>query len=316
MRVLVTGAGGQLGREVVELCSSAGDEVVATDQRTLDVADRDEVLQVVAAAPDAIVHAGAWTNVDGCETDPDQAYRVNALGTRHVAEAARMVGARVCYVSTDYVFDGTGDRPYHEWDATNPVSVYGRSKLAGETVLAPGDTVVRTSWVCGRYGRNFVKTILDRAAQGQPLRVVDDQHGCPTFADDLAGMIRRLVVARLPGVFHVTNQGPTTWYRFARDAVEAAGFDPSLVTPITTAEMQPPRPAPRPAYSVLDNAALRLSGIPLLPDHHEPLERLAKELAAHGDPSGPLSGKQGPSGPLSGKQGPSGPLSGQQGVPG
>jgi dTDP-4-dehydrorhamnose reductase len=281
MRVLVTGAGGQLGREVVETCTAAGDDVVACVRATLDVADRDQVLQVVgAAAPEVIVHAGAYTNVDGCETDPDQAYAVNALGTRHVAEGARMVGAHVCYVSTDYVFDGSGATPYREWDAPNPLSVYGRSKLAGEAVLGPADTVVRTSWVCGRYGRNFVRTILAKAALAEPLRVVDDQHGCPTFADDLAAMIRRLAVARLPGVFHVTNQGATTWYRFARDAVEAAGLDPSLVTPIATAEMQPPRPAPRPANSVLDNAALRLSGLPLLADHHEPLERLVKELIA------------------------------------
>ncbi len=283
MRVLVTGAGGQLGRDVVDGCSAAGDEVIACDRATLDVSDRERVLQVIAAAaPDAVVHAGAWTNVDGCETDPDRAYAVNALGTRHVAEAARMVGARVCYVSTDYVFDGTGTRPYHEWDATNPLSVYGRSKLAGEGVLGPADTVVRTSWVCGRHGRNFVRTILTRAAQGQHLTVVDDQHGCPTFTEDLAAMIRTLVVARRPGVFHVTNQGATTWYRLARDAVELAGFDPALVTPIATAELQPPRPAPRPANSVLDNAALRLSGVPLLADHHEPLERLVKELVASG----------------------------------
>jgi dTDP-4-dehydrorhamnose reductase len=283
MRVLVTGAAGQLGRDLVDACSAAGDDVVACDHATLDVGDRDRVLQVVnAAAPDAIVHAGAWTNVDGCETEPDRAYRVNALGTRHVAEAARLAGAHLCYVSTDYVFDGTADRPYREWDTTNPVSVYGRSKLAGEAVLAPGDAVVRTSWVCGRHGRNFVKTILGRAAGGHPLTVVVDQHGCPTFTEDLAAMIRTLVVARLPGVFHVTNQGPTTWYQFARDAVEAAGLDPSLVSPVPTSAMQPPRPAPRPAYSVLDNAALRLSGLPLLADHHEPLERLAKELVASG----------------------------------
>jgi dTDP-4-dehydrorhamnose reductase len=284
MRLLVTGAGGQLGREVVGVCTAAGDEVVACDHAALDVSDRDQVLQVVAAAsPEAVIHAGARTDVDGCETDPDRAYAVNALGTRHVAEAARMVSATVCYVSTDYVFDGRGERPYHEWDATNPVSVYGRSKLGGETALGPQDTVVRTSWVCGRHGRNFIRTILSRAATGQPLTVVDDQHGCPTFAEDLAVMIRRLVVARLPGLFHVTNQGATTWYRFARDAVEAAGLDTALVTPITTAQLQPPRPAPRPANSVLDNAALRLSGLGLLADHHEPLERLAKELMASGE---------------------------------
>jgi dTDP-4-dehydrorhamnose reductase len=292
MRLLVTGAGGQLGRDVVDVCTAAGDEVVACDHAALDVSDREQVLQVVAAAaPDAVVHAGAWTDVDGCENDPDRAYAVNALGTRHVAEAARMVGARVCYLSTDYVFDGRGERPYHEWDATNPLSVYGRSKLGGEAALGPQDTVVRTSWVCGRHGRNFVRTILGRAAQGQRLTVVDDQHGCPTFTEDLAVMVRRLLVARLPGLFHVTNQGATTWFRLARDAVEAAGFDTGLVTPITTAQMRPPRPAPRPANSVLDNAALRLSGLGLLPDHHEPLERLAKELVSLG-PSGPLSGQQ------------------------
>ena len=284
MRLLVTGAGGQLGRDVVDVCTAAGDEVIACDHAALDVSDRDRALQVVvAAAPDAVIHAGAWTNVDGCETDPDRAFAVNALGTRHVAEAARMAGARVCYVSSDYVFDGRGDRPVNEWDDPNPLSVYGRSKLAGEAVLGPDDIVVRTSWVCGRHGRNFLRTILGRAAQGQGLTVVDDQHGCPTFTEDLAGMIRTLVVARRPGVFHVTNQGATTWFRFARDAVEVAGFDTDLVTPISTAQLQPPRPAPRPAYSVLDNAALRLSGVPLLPDHHEPLERLVKELVASGE---------------------------------
>jgi len=279
MRVLVTGGAGQLGRELVAAFTVAGDDVTSADASTFDLVDRDGALQVIGAVvPDAVVHAGAWTDVDGCEREPDRAYAVNAMGTRHVAEAARFCGARVCYVSTDYVFDGTAKEPYREWDATNPVSVYGRSKLAGESVLSPADTVVRTSWVCGQYGKNFVKTILDRALDGQRLTVVDDQHGCPTFADDLAGMIRRLVVSRLPGVFHVTNQGATTWYRFARDIVEAAGLDAELVQPITTAEMQPPRPAPRPASSVLDNGALRLSGIPLLDDHHEPLQRLVKEL--------------------------------------
>ncbi|MEA2686645.1 MAG: dTDP-4-dehydrorhamnose reductase [Actinomycetota bacterium] len=282
MRVLVTGAGGQLGREVVDVFSGfSHHEVLACPHAVLDVGDRDACMQVIGSfAPDAVVHGAAWTNVDGCESDPDRAWRVNALGTRHVAEAARLVGARVCYVSTDYVFDGTAGRPYNEWDSTNPLSVYGRSKLAGEGALGPDETIVRTSWVCGRHGRNFVKTVLGLVSAGTPMKVVDDQHGCPTFADDLAGMIYRLVVGRRPGLFHVTNQGPTTWYRLATAIVAAAGLDPSLVTPITTAEMQPPRPAPRPAHSVLDNTALRLSGIPLLDDHHVPLERLVKELQA------------------------------------
>jgi dTDP-4-dehydrorhamnose reductase len=281
--VLITGAGGQLGRELVEAFSDERSDVVACDHATLDVSNRERALQVLGQArPDVVVHAAAWTDVDGCQGDPDRAYRVNALGTRHVAEAARLVGSRVCYVSSDYVFDGTAGRPYNEWDAPNPLSVYGRSKLGGEAELSGEDTVVRTSWVCGRHGRNFVKTVLSRAAAGDTLRVVDDQFGCPTFADDLAGMVRRLVVSRLPGVYHVTNQGPTSWYQFACDALAVAGLDPSLVSPISSRDLDPPRAAARPQNSVLDNAALRLSGLPLLSDHHEPLARLVslvKEMA-------------------------------------
>ncbi|MDP9404643.1 MAG: dTDP-4-dehydrorhamnose reductase [Actinomycetota bacterium] len=281
MRVLITGAEGQVGRELVEAFEGhAVDGVVATGRRQLDVADRDSVLQAICSVrPDAVVHAAAWTDVDGCEGDPGRALQVNALGTRHVAEAARLAGARLCYLSTDYVFAGDAATPYTEWDQTGPRSVYGRSKLGGERELGPDATIVRTSWVCGRHGRNFVRTILAAAAERDELAVVDDQHGCPTFADDLAAMIVRLVVSRLPGTFHVTNQGATTWYGLATAALEAAGLDPAKVKPIATADLDPPRPAPRPAWSVLDNAALRLCGIPLLPDFHEPLERLVKQVA-------------------------------------
>jgi dTDP-4-dehydrorhamnose reductase len=279
VRVLITGAGGQLGHDLVG--AFAGHDAVAATHGELDVADRDAVLATITQArPDAVVHAGAWTDVDGCETDPDRAFRTNALGTRHVVEGARLVGARVCYVSTDYVFDGTGDRPWVEWDEPAPLSVYGRSKLGGERELDPGATVVRTSWVCGAHGRNFVKTMLRAAAERDELTVVDDQHGCPTFTSDLAAAIRQLVVSRRPGLFHVTNQGVTSWYGFARAVFAAAGHDPDRVLPISTAELQPPRPAPRPANSVLDNAALRLSGLPLLSDWHEPLERMVKELTS------------------------------------
>lgn len=282
MRVLVTGAGGQVGRELVDaFAAHAGHEVIATGREQLDVADRDSVLQAVCSLqPDAVVHAAAWTDVDGCEGDAGRALRVNALGTRHVAEGARLAGARLCYLSTDYVFPGDATSPYTEWDATGPRSVYGRSKLGGERELGPEATVVRTSWVCGRHGRNFVRTILAAAAERDELTVVDDQHGCPTFADDLAAMIVRLVVSRLPGTFHVTNQGATTWFGLATAALEAAGMNTAKLKPIATTDLDPPRPAPRPAWSVLDNAALRLSGIPLLPDFHEPLERLVKHLTA------------------------------------
>jgi dTDP-4-dehydrorhamnose reductase len=283
VRVLVTGATGQLGTDVVaQFCRAGVHEVTGVGRDILDVGDRDVVHQVIGALrPDLVVHAAAWTAVDACESDPDRAWRVNALGSRHVAEASRDCGAHIVYVSTDYVFDGTKPDPYLEWDEPSPRSTYGRSKLAGErevTAVAPGATVVRTSWVCGVHGSNMLKTVL-RLAQGrEPLFFVDDQRGCPTFTDDLSAMLYRLGVGRRPGLFHVTNQGPTTWYRFVRDILAAAGHDPGRVSPITTAELVPPRPAPRPANSVLDNAALRLSGLPLLPDHREALARTVAAL--------------------------------------
>jgi dTDP-4-dehydrorhamnose reductase len=288
MRILITGAGGQLGRDLATALRGGRAEVVAAGHHQLDVADRDAVLQAITGTrPTHIIHAAAWTAVDACESEPDRAFRVNALGTRHVAEGAALADAHLVYVSTDYVFDGTAGPPggYREWDTTNPLSVYGRSKLGGEheaRALRPGATIVRTSWVCGAHGANMVKTVL-RLARAQPhraLRFVDDQHGCPTFTEDLAGMIVRLATARLPGLFHVTNQGATTWYQFARDILAAAGQDADRVQPVATRDLEPKRPAPRPANSVLDNAALRYHGIPLLDDHHVPLERLVKELGA------------------------------------
>jgi dTDP-4-dehydrorhamnose reductase len=279
MRVLVTGAGGQVGHELAD--AFADSDLVATSHETLDVADREAVLACVTAErPDAIVHAAAWTAVDACETDPNRAFAVNGLGTRHVAEAAHRVGAHVCYLSTDYVFDGTKADPYNEWDVPNPSSVYGRSKLAGEHELThkPEATIVRLSWVCGIRGANMVKTILRLASQHEALAFVDDQRGNPTFAADAARMVRRLVAERRPGLFHVTNQGSVSWYEFAQAVLEAAGLDPERVHPISTADLDPPRAAPRPANSVLDNLALRLSGIPLLPHYRGSLDRLVAQL--------------------------------------
>ncbi|HLH46115.1 MAG TPA: dTDP-4-dehydrorhamnose reductase [Acidimicrobiales bacterium] len=299
MRVLVTGAGGQLGRDLVAALGGSvpeggrrralrgpgaplvpsGLDVVAADHAALAVDDRTAVLGALdALRPAVVVHAGAWTDVDACEADPDRAFRVNAMGTRHVAEAASRVGAHLVYVSTDYVFDGTSHRPYVEWDHPNPLSVYGRSKYGGELECPPGATVVRTSWLCGAHGANMVRTALRLAAARGPLRFVDDQHGSPTFTADLAAAIVTLATDRLPGVFHVTNAGATTWFGFVRAVLELAGHDPGRVEPIATAELRPPRPAPRPANSVLDNAALRLAGIPPLPDWRDGLERLVRVL--------------------------------------
>jgi len=279
VKTLITGASGQLGRDLVGVY--AGDDVAAPTHADLDISDRDSVLQAITTVrPDVIVHSAAWTAVDACESDPERAYALNALGSRYIAEGAKIIGAHMIYLSTDYVFDGLSDRPYTEWDATNPLSVYGRSKLGGEleTKAATAWTIVRTSWVCGVHGSNMVKTVLRLASERDQLAFVDDQHGCPTFTDDLARAIRRLAAGRITGVFHVTNQGATTWFQFARDVLAPAGLDPERVSPIATADLQPPRPAPRPANSVLDNVALRHSGLGLLPDHHETLERTVKEL--------------------------------------
>jgi dTDP-4-dehydrorhamnose reductase len=285
VRILVTGAGGQLGREVVELLASTPQHsVLALSRGELDVADRERVLQVAGEwCPDIVINAAGFTAVDACESEKAKAWAVNAWGARNLAEGARLAGAHLVHVSTDYVFDGFSPEPYVEWDATNPLSVYGRSKLGGEAEvrsLLPGATVVRTSWVCGRFGANMLKTVLRLAPGEGALRFVDDQRGCPTFADDLAAMLVRLAIGRLPGTFHVTNQGPTTWFGFARDVLAAAGYDPRRVEPISTAELVPPRPASRPANSVLDNAALRMAGVPLLADYHEPLARTVKLLVA------------------------------------
>ena len=279
MRLLVTGAAGQLGHDLVAACRAAGDDVRGLDRQSLDVGDRARVAAVVAEIrPDVVVNCAAWTAVDACESDPDRAMRDNGEAVGWMREACEATGAHLVQISTDYVFDGTLDRPYTETDATNPQSVYGRSKLAGELAAGEGSAVVRTSWVCGAAGGNMVKTVLRLSAERDSLSFVDDQRGCPTFTADLASLVRRLAEERRTGVYHATNQGAVSWYEFVREIVAAAGRDPDMVHPISTSQLDPPRPAPRPANSVLDNAALRSAGIPLLRDHREPLAELVAEL--------------------------------------
>ena len=288
MRMLVTGAAGQLGTELVLAARAGGHEVVATarDARgavgleALDVTDRDAVARAVSAVrPDVVLHAAAWTAVDACESDPARAHRANGEATAHVVAAARASGARVLYVSTDYVFDGDKAEPYVEADPPAPRSVYGASKLAGERATDPSrDAVVRISWVCGATGSNMVKTILRLANAPGELRFVDDQRGHPTLADDAARMLVRLAAEGRTGTWHVTNQGAVSWYGFAREVLRLAGHDAARVVPIATSDLVPPRPAPRPANSVLDNAALRAADIPLLDDFRVPLARLVATL--------------------------------------
>ena len=277
MKIVLTGAGGQLGQEL--LATLRHHDLAAFDHRGLDITDRAMVDAVLAEErPAVIVNAAAWTAVDDCEGDPERADRINGTAVGHLVAAAEPLGARVIQISTDYVFDGTLDRPYVETDRPGPMSAYGRSKLLGEQAARPQDTVARTSWVCGRHGPNMVKTILRLAESHPTLRFVDDQIGHPTMADDLAAMVATLVDDERPGLFHVTNQGAVSWFEFAREVLAAAGADPERVEPIATADLQPPRPAPRPANSVLENAALEAAGVPLLPDHRESLDRLVAQL--------------------------------------
>lgn len=284
MRVLITGGLGQLGREVALQWAAAGDEVTAVDRDELDVTDRSAVRSAISGlAPQVVVHAAAYTAVDACESDPDGALSLNALAVRWVAEACDVAGSHLVTLSTDYVFDGSKAHPYHEWDLPNPQSVYGRTKRAGELealALGPRAAVVRTSWLCGRYGSNMVGTVMRLAGEHQDLRFVDDQWGHPTFCSDLAPALRRVALERASGVWHLTNQEPTSWFGFARSVLAAMGQDPQRVQPIATADLQPPRPAPRPANSVLDNAAARGAGWPAMRDHREPLAELVAALRA------------------------------------
>ncbi len=288
-RILVTGAKGQLGTELMARLESSHHAVLGVDldngDATLDITRRDLTLAAICEyEPDIIIHGAAFTAVDACESQPDTAFLVNSLATRFIAEGARRVGAHVVYVSTDYVFDGTKDGPYIEWDPPNPRSVYGRSKLGGEHELDPGWTIARTSWVCSAHGNNMVKTVLRVAAERDELSFVDDQYGHPTFAGDLAGMLIRLGVERASGVHHVTNQGAVSWFEFVQAIMSAAGHDPDRVRPISTEQFaaaraaDAPPMAPRPSNSVLDNFALRTSGFGELRDFREPLAEVVTAL--------------------------------------
>ena len=266
MRVLVTGAKGQLGVELLDVLGRQHD-VVGLDLPELDITSAEATRVIADTRPAWVVHAAAWTDVDGCERDPERALLVNGEGTRRVAEACRAVGAGLVYLSTDYVFDGRKGAPYLEADPVSPLSAYARSKVAGEDAVranAPRWAITRTAWLFGVSGKNFVKTIVEKAAAGGPLRVVDDQVGSPTYARDLAEAIAELVSRELSGIYHLTNAGSCSWCAFTRAILEEAGLAHVAVAPMTTAELG--RPAPRPALSVLANHAWVAAGMrPLRP---------------------------------------------------
>jgi dTDP-4-dehydrorhamnose reductase len=283
MRLLVTGAGGMLGQDVVRAAEADGDEVIALARGDLDVTDERAVAAALSDEQlDAVINCAAWTDVDGAESDPDGADAVNALGAANVANAAAQVGARLVHVSTDYVFDGdrsAEESPYVESDVPGPRSVYGASKLAGEEAVVAADgshAIVRSSWLFGVGGRNFVATMLALGAERDEVTVVTDQLGCPTATAHLAPAL--LALARdedAQGLFHVAGGGRCSWHELAVEAFRQAGIA-CRVLPCTTAEM--PRPAPRPPFSAL---ASERDDAPLLPPWQEGLTTYLAQRGVH-----------------------------------
>lgn len=261
-RVLVTGGNGQLGRELANL-SLPGFDIRGCGRDALDITDLEQCRAVFTSHnPHIVIHCAAYTAVDKAESEPDEAFRVNAVGTRNVAVAAREVGAKLCYISTDYVFDGTGNTPFNEIDRTNPKTVYGKSKLAGEQAVASLHDrffIVRTSWVYGKYGNNFVQTMLKLASERDSLKIVHDQIGSPTYTLDLALFLLELTQTDYYGIYHASNTGTCSWFEFAQAIFEESGLTKIQLEPCTTEEF--PRPAPRPAYSVMDHSAIRTNGL-------------------------------------------------------
>jgi len=281
VKVLVTGAGGMLAQAVVPALEAAGHAARPFALEALDVTDAGAVRRVVSEArPDWVCHLAAYTDVDGCESNEAEAFRVNGEGAGHVAAAAAAAGAAVLAVSTDYVFAGDEPRPRREDDPVGPASAYGRSKLAGEQAVRaanPRHLVVRTAWLYGRGGRNFVDTIRTRALAGGPLRVVDDQRGSPTWTHDLAGALVGLMERGATGTVHATNEGDCTWHEFAREICRLAGADVDVAR-ISSAELA--RPARRPAFSVLDTGRLEHLLGRRLPHWRDALARYLAEVAA------------------------------------
>jgi len=253
MKILVLGHKGMLGTDLMARLGHRY-EVAGRDIGDFDLASavscRDLILEI---QPRVVVNAAAFTDVDGCETQNNACMAVNAAGVKNIADAAEEIGAKIVHFSTDYVFDGAKGEPYLEDDPTSPLNAYGRSKLEGEKLLLSSSApyiLIRTAWLYGVHGKNFVKTIIKKAQTEKRLRIVDDQVGAPTFAWDLAGAVMELIGGDHAGVFHVTNRGTCSWYEFACKIVQYRGITDVDITPIKTEEL--PRPAVRPRYSVLN----------------------------------------------------------------
>ncbi len=258
MRIIITGANGQLGAELKKVLE--GHNIYAFSKEQLDITIPTNVREKIEEfEPDVVIHCAAYTNVDGCESNADLAYRVNAAGAGNVAAECLKTGAAMVYVSTDYVFDGQKGQPYYEFDQPDPKNTYGKTKLAGEEIVKNTlrkHYIVRTAWLYGREGKNFVKTMLQLAETQKTVNVVNDQFGSPTNAYDLARAIKLLIESEKYGIYHVTNSGSCSWYDFAKKIFEVKGLDVK-VNPLITEQIN--RPAQRPEYSVLKNFNLEVN---------------------------------------------------------
>ena len=271
-----------LGRDLSALLHACH-AVIGADLPEVDITNPRLVQATIQGAGlDVVIHTAAFTAVDDCERRPEAAFKVNAEGTRNLAVACREASVPLLYISTDYVFDGGKPTPYVENDTPNPLNVYGASKLQGEKYIAellPAAWIVRTSWLFGPFGKNFVRTILERARQGNSLRVVDDQFGAPTYTVDLAGKLEQIVMKGRPGVYHATNQGYCSWFEFAGEILRQSGLShiPLAAIPTTASD----RPALRPRNSRLAHTRLESEGLGLLPAWQDALKRyLEKERQA------------------------------------
>lgn len=282
MRVLVTGAGGLVGRAVVNHCSACGDEVLARDRGGLDITDYETVkLTFERERPEVVINCAAWTDVDGCESDPLPAYAVNSYAVENLAARSRSIGANLVTISTDYVFDGTKRGFYTQRDDPNPTSVYAAAKLEGERRAQSASArtiVVRTGWIFGHGGRNFLSTIIERARRGERLKVISDALGTPTYSVDLAARLRELAQLDLPGLYHVVNSGAGVSYEeFARAVLEISDCGVAEIESIGMEAMQ--RAATRPRNSRLRCLLSEAVGLEALPDWKGALTRFARQTA-------------------------------------